>query len=72
MATFYTTGSSVAGHSIGNRLHSAFARFVGAIASWNDTRVTRNALSKLTNHELDDLGLTRGDLENIGDKLHRF
>jgi uncharacterized protein YjiS (DUF1127 family) len=72
MATTYTTGSSVAGHSIGHHFNSAFARLFGAFAAWNDTRVTRNALSRLSAHELDDLGLSRGDLENIGSKLHRF
>ena len=34
-------------------------------AVWNDARVTRKALSKLSNRELDDLGLCRGDIEDI-------
>ena len=46
-----------------------FSRFVGqighVIADWNDARVTRKALSQLTNRELDDIGLVRGDIENI-------
>jgi uncharacterized protein YjiS (DUF1127 family) len=33
---------------------------------WNDARVTRKALSKLTDRELDDIGLCRGDIEMIG------
>ena len=37
-----------------------------AFLSWNSRRVTRNALSKLSNRELDDIGLCRGDIENIG------
>jgi uncharacterized protein YjiS (DUF1127 family) len=38
---------------------------VASIASWNDARVTRNALSKLSDRELDDIGLCRGDIEFI-------
>ena len=36
-----------------------------AIFAWNDARVTRKALSKLTDRELDDIGLCRGDIEDI-------
>ncbi len=38
---------------------------VAKIASWNDARVTRKSLSSLTNRELDDLGLCRGDIDDI-------
>jgi len=37
-----------------------------AFKTWNDGRVTRKALSKLSNRELDDIGLCRGDIEMIG------
>lgn len=37
----------------------------GAIAAWNDARMTRNALSKLSARELDDIGLMRGDIESV-------
>lgn len=42
-------------------LASIFARF----ATWNDARITRNALSALSDRELDDIGLMRGDIEEI-------
>lgn len=35
-------------------------------SAWNDARVTRKALSKLTDRELDDIGLCRGDVDLIG------
>ncbi len=35
-------------------------------AAWNDARVTRNALGKLSDRELDDIGLCRGDVDLIG------
>jgi uncharacterized protein YjiS (DUF1127 family) len=38
---------------------------VAMIATWNDARVTRKALSKLSDRELDDIGLCRGDIEEI-------
>ncbi|GGL72283.1 DUF1127 domain-containing protein [Wenxinia marina] len=31
----------------------------------NDARITRSALSKLSAHELDDIGLCRGDIDAI-------
>ena len=40
--------------------------FVANFATWNDARVTRNALGKLSDRELDDIGLCRGEVEMIG------
>ena len=37
----------------------------GAFAAWNDARLTRNSLNKLSARELDDIGLVRGDIEKI-------
>lgn len=37
-----------------------------AVSAWNDARVTRSALGKLSDRELDDIGLCRGDIEMIG------
>ncbi|MDG3042018.1 DUF1127 domain-containing protein [Roseicyclus marinus] len=45
-----------------NRL---LADLVGRIAAWNDARITRKSLSALTDRELDDLGLVRGDIDDI-------
>jgi len=59
----------VDGHLFGARLSNMISRFVGTVAAWNDARVTRNALSRLSDHELDDLGLTRGDVANLGSKF---
>ncbi len=47
------------------RASGVFGQFVGMFSSWNDARVTRNALSRLSDHELDDLGLTRGQIESV-------
>ena len=45
-----------------NTVSNAFA----TLAAWNDARVTRKALNKLSDRELDDIGLCRGDIEFIG------
>lgn len=50
--------------SIGTQT-SPFASFFQAIRDWNDARVTRSALNKLSDRELDDIGLTRGDIDRI-------
>ena len=46
-----------------------FGTLVSAFAAWNDTRVTRNALSRLSDRELDDIGLSRGDIDSIGHRI---
>ena len=42
------------------------AGLVTRFTTWNEARRTRNALARLTDHELDDIGLTRGDIDAIG------
>ena len=66
MASFDTTRPMADGHHFGARLSNFFSGVVGTFAAWNDARVTRNALSRLSDHELDDLGLTRADIDSIG------
>ncbi|TCO72970.1 DUF1127 domain-containing protein [Rhodovulum euryhalinum] len=46
-------------------MHRLVADVLGRLAAWNDTRVTRNALSRLSDRELDDIGLTRSDIDRI-------
>lgn len=44
---------------------SYFSTIVAALAAWNDARVTRKSLSKLSDRELDDIGLSRGDIDSV-------
>ncbi len=67
MASFDTT-RPVAGLSAG-KISSFFVKIIGAVAAWNDARITRNSLSKLSARELDDIGLTYGDIENIASRI---
>ncbi len=43
----------------------SLSSLIGAIADWNDARMTRDSLNKLSARELDDIGLMRGDIEGI-------
>ncbi|MBV0891896.1 DUF1127 domain-containing protein [Paracoccus sp. Z118] len=36
-----------------------------AITAWYDMRTTRNALNRLTDRELDDIGLSRSDIDAV-------
>ena len=65
MANIETSRPMVDGHRFGVRLTNMFTGLVATVSAWNDARVTRNALSKLSDHELDDLGLSRGDIASI-------
>ena len=42
-----------------------YANTIGALAAWNDARATRAALTKLSDRELDDIGLCRGDIDAV-------
>lgn len=52
------------GHFAGRAFHR-LASLVAAVVAWNDTRLTRNALGRLSNHELEDIGLSRGDVDRL-------
>lgn len=49
---------------LGLTLHGAVGRFT----AWNEARRTREILSKLSAHELDDIGLSRGDIDRIANR----
>ena len=47
------------------RTPSMTARIFGSVAHWNDARRTHDALSQLSMHELEDIGLVPGDIDAI-------
>ena len=65
MAAIDTTRSQFAAAGFAGRISNLFASTFGALAAWNDARVTRNSLSQLTDRELEDIGLIRGDIEGV-------
>ena len=51
-----------------HRVVTALSGVVGTLRAWNDRRRTVNALRALNPAQLDDIGLTPGDVENFGRK----
>jgi len=49
-------------------LGEALSRVFSVLKAWNDARVTRKALSRLSDRELDDIGLCRGDIARIASR----
>ncbi len=62
MAVIDTT--TVAGGK-GNILSRWVQNIIAQYAAWNDARITRNALSRLSDRELEDIGLSRSDIDTI-------
>ena len=63
MAVTYTNRSTTVGY--GARLVAAFNSLVGSVLTWNDRRTTQKLVSKLSDRELEDIGLTRGDILDL-------
>lgn len=66
MAATDTTRPAPFGAISTYRFVSAAGNAFAALAAWNDARMTRNALGKLSDRELDDIGLCRGDIDTLG------
>jgi uncharacterized protein YjiS (DUF1127 family) len=65
MAALDTTRSAYGTSSAVSRIFSFIGAVFGAIEAWQDTRMTRKALSDLTDHELADIGLLRADIDLV-------
>lgn len=65
MAVYETTRAIGLGQAVAGRLSRAIHNITALVINWNDNRTTRLALSKLTDRELADIGLSRGDIERI-------
>lgn len=63
MAAFET--SRPAQGLFAGRLSTLVSAVIDSVTAWNDARVTRAALSKLSDRELADIGVTRADIETI-------
>lgn len=50
---------------VAERIGRVIVAMVSAVQEWNDARLTRNMLSKLSDGELDDIGLTRADIDRV-------
>lgn len=66
MATYETSNTAPLGAITVFRMVQSLSNAGAAFKGWNSARITRKALSKLSNRELDDIGLCRGDIDLIG------
>lgn len=57
--------------SVASQAVSFVKSTVSSVILWEKNRRTRNSLSKLSDHELDDIGLTRGDIDELAFKIAR-
>jgi YD repeat-containing protein len=71
MATFETTRPAPFGAETLYRIVSVIDAGIATLVQWNNKRVTRNALGKLSARELADIGLTRGDVDAMSGPSYR-
>lgn len=67
MAIFDTTRTTYGSANMASRFSALFSKVLASVVAWNDARLTRNALITLTDRELDDIGLTRSDIDSVAE-----
>lgn len=72
MAAIETTRTPYGTLDLVARINATLTSVFGTIASWNDARATRKALSGLSDRELDDIGLARGDIDMVANSARRY
>ena len=65
MATFDTFRTTNGTFAAVTGLRAGIASLTASVIAWNDARVTRAALADLTDRELEDIGLVRGDIDSV-------
>jgi uncharacterized protein YjiS (DUF1127 family) len=65
MAAFDTSRTTYGVASFANRACAFVADMANGVRAWNDARITSKALAGLTDRELADIGLERGDIETV-------
>ncbi|WP_037253513.1 DUF1127 domain-containing protein [Roseobacter sp. SK209-2-6] len=72
MAAFDTTRTTYGSTGLFGRIGSLFVSAFAAVVTWNDARVTKNSLESLSDRELADIGLCRGDIEGVAEGRQVF
>jgi uncharacterized protein YjiS (DUF1127 family) len=65
LATFNTPRTTYGVASFASRVSAFVADCATAFQAWNDARITSRALGHLTDRELADIGLVRGDIDDV-------
>ena len=68
MAAFDTTRPAYGAAPVAGQFKGFFSNMIAQVVAWNDARVTRNALNALTDRELEDIGLVRGDIDDVANR----
>ncbi|MFN3954444.1 MAG: DUF1127 domain-containing protein [Pararhodobacter sp.] len=66
---FFVQSRPVADGVFGGGFRVSLSDLFAAMVAWNDKRVTRRELSKLSDRELADIGLCRADIDQVVDQL---
>jgi uncharacterized protein YjiS (DUF1127 family) len=65
MAAFDTDRPVYGAAPVAGPVRGFLSNLIAQVVAWNDARVTRNTLMALTDRELDDIGLVRGDIDDV-------
>ena len=65
MASFDTTRPVYGTAPVAGHVKGFVSNKVAQVIAWNGARVTRKALNTLTDRELEDIGLVRGDIDDV-------
>lgn len=71
MSVIETTRPAPLGSVFTFRVVSLVERVYDAFVGWRSARSTANALSELSDQQLADIGLVRGQIEDVADALAR-
>ncbi len=66
MAALFIPASETGLTILFGRLGRFIVSVIDVLSTWNDHRVTRKSLSKLSARELADIGLTKADVDGMG------
>ncbi|MEP3636553.1 MAG: DUF1127 domain-containing protein [Paracoccaceae bacterium] len=69
MAAFDTTRPVYGSASIAGQFASFFTLVMDKVISWNDARMTRKTLLGLSDRQLEDIGLIRGDVDAMTNRF---
>ena len=69
MAAFDTTRPVYGSASVAGQFASFFSLVMAKVIAWNDARVTRNTLLGLSDRQLNDIGLIRGDVDAMANRF---
>ena len=65
MAVYEPSHAQIAIAGVADRIGRVVLATISSVIDWNEARQTRRLLNKLSDSELDDIGLSRGDIDRV-------